>query len=260
MLLQSPSHGDYSTNVARSSSSHRNSSAQIKIEFDKTNNHHQGSPNGLYSPHKLSVSSAIPKLERTEPALTAPSPKPPHIDTSICTDQQQFTNGQHKKKRSKKHKDKERERLKPDWIETSPDLKQNQENLKDHGGEKTPVNRTSAEEMPDYLIKYSTITALEQRQQYKDDFCAEYDEYRALHDRIGAITEMFVQLGSKINTLSPGTQEYKLMEDQILQKYRKYKKKFPGYREEKKRCEYLHQKLSHIKGLITDYDRTQDLS
>lgn len=108
--------------------------------------------------------------------------------------------------------------------------------------------------------KYSTITAVEQRQQYKDDFCSEYDEYRALHDRIGAITEMFVQLGSKINTLSPGTQEYKLMEDQILQKYKKYKKKFPGYREEKKRCEYLHQKLSHIKGLITDYDRAQELS
>lgn len=61
-----------------------------------------------------------------------------------------------------------------------------------------------------FFSKYSTITALEQRQQYKDDFCAEYDEYRALHDRIGAITEMFVQLGSKINTLSPGTQEYKV--------------------------------------------------
>lgn len=59
--------------------------------------------------------------------------------------------------------------------------------------------------------KYSTITALEQRHKYKEDFCAEYDEYRALHDRIGAITEMFVQLGSKINTLSPGTQEYKVL-------------------------------------------------
>uniref|UniRef100_A0A8C9XTP6 Si:ch211-13k12.2 n=1 Tax=Sander lucioperca TaxID=283035 RepID=A0A8C9XTP6_SANLU len=217
---------------------HGNSRVQIKLEFDKTSNHLQGSPNGLYSPHKLSGSSNVPKLERTEPAPTAPSPKPPHTDQhTICTDQP-FTNGQHKKKRSKKHKDKERERLKPDWIETSPDLKQNRENLKGK----------------------CTITALEQRQEYKDDFCAEYDEYRALHDRIGAITEMFVQLGSKINTLSPGTQEYKLMEDQILQKYRKYKKKFPGYREEKKRCEYLHQKLSHIKGLITDYDRAQGLS
>ncbi|XP_029010711.1 RNA polymerase II elongation factor ELL [Betta splendens] len=251
--LVSPSHGDYTANGAYNSSSHGNPSAQIKIEFDKPNNHLQGSLNGVYSPHKLSVPSTIPKPERTAPAPTAPSPKPPHID-------QQFANGQHKKKRSKKHKDKERERLKPEWIETSPDLKQNQENLKDHEGEKTPVNRTSVEEKPDYLIKYSAITALEQRQKYKDDFCAEYDEYRTLHDRIGAITEMFVQLGSKINTLSPGTQEYKIMEDQILQKYRKYKKKFPGYREEKKRCEYLHEKLSHIKGLISDYDRAQELS
>ncbi|XP_061577865.1 RNA polymerase II elongation factor ELL [Cololabis saira] len=253
--LQSPCHANGSTNGARGSSSHGNSSARVKIEFDKTNNNHPGSPDGPYSPHKL-ASSAIPKPERTDPAQIAPSPKASHNDTSVCTDQQ-FSNGQHKKKRSKKHKDKERERLKPDWIETSPDMKHNQENLKDHEGGKTPVNRTSAEELPDYLIAYSPITALEQRQQYNDDFCAEYDEYRALHDRIGAITEMFVQLGSKINTLSPGTQEYKLMEDQILQKYQKYKKKFPGYREEKKRCEYLHKKLSHIKGLIADYDRAQ---
>lgn len=30
--------------------------------------------------------------------------------------------------------------------------------------------------------------------------------------------------------------------------------KFPGYREEKKHCEYLHEKLSYIKQLIVDYD------
>ncbi|XP_029951981.1 RNA polymerase II elongation factor ELL [Salarias fasciatus] len=256
---QSPSRTDCHTNEPRNSSSHGTSGEQIRMEFNKTNSHLQGSPNGLCSPHKLNGSTNVRKPDRTEPALTAPSPKPTHNSTPTRTDQQ-LANGQHKKKKSKKHKDKERERLKPDWIETSPDLKQNQENLKGHEGEKTPVNRTAAEELPDYLIKYCTITALEQRQKYNEDFCAEYDEYRALHDRIGAITEMFVQLGSKINTLSPGTQEYKLMEDQILQKYRKYKKKFPGYREEKKRCEYLHKKLSHIKGLIADYDRAQELS
>lgn len=33
--------------------------------------------------------------------------------------------------------------------------------------------------------------------------------------------------------------------------------KFPGYREEKKRCEYLHEKLSYIKQLIIDYDVSQ---
>lgn len=127
--LQSPSHGEYSTDGVRSSSNHGNSSVQVKLDFDKPNNHLQGSPNRLYSPHNLSRCSNIPKVERTEPAPTAPSSKLPHNDTSVCTDKQ-FANGQHKKKRSKKHKDKERERLKPGWIETSPDLKQNQGNLK----------------------------------------------------------------------------------------------------------------------------------
>ncbi|KAM9814677.1 RNA polymerase II elongation factor ELL2-like isoform X1 [Syngnathus typhle] len=236
---QSPSHVDDGTDRAQSSSDH------------KGDNHLWACPNGLHSPHKLSDSSAA------VPKTASKALKSPNADASLCTDQQ-VPNALHKKKKSKKHKEKERERLKAEWmVENSPDLKKSQENLK---GEKTPVRQTTKKDLPDFFLKYGPITAPEQREQYKEDFCSEYDEYRALHDRIGAITEMFVQLGSKINTLSPGTQEYKLMEEQILQKYRKYKKKFPGYREEKKRCEYLHQKLSHIKGLISDYDRAQELS
>ncbi|CAL8262082.1 unnamed protein product [Merluccius merluccius] len=254
--LQSPSNGEAGPVKSRSSAAPGNTSVQTKTEFERTNNHIQGCPSGLYLRHTLSQPSGDPKPQRAEPDPPVPSPKPPQSNISICTEQR-LINGLHRKKKSKKHKDKERERLKPNWIETSPDQKQNQENINDQEGDSTPVTHASDEELPDYLIKYRAIAALEQRQQYKDDFCAEYDEYRALHERIGTVTEMFVQLGSKINTLSPGTQEYKLMEDQILQKYKKYKKKFPGYREEKKRCEYLHQKLSHIKGLILDYDRTQ---
>ncbi|XP_053742641.1 RNA polymerase II elongation factor ELL [Synchiropus splendidus] len=256
--LHSPSHTDSAVNRVRGSLTPGHTSVPVKPESDKTNNHLQGCTNGLYSPHKLNGSTTVPKLERPEPPAV-PSPKTPQTKRSICTEQQ-FSNGQHKKKKSKKHKDKERERLKPEWIETSPDLKQNQDNIKDQREEKMPHSQSTPEDLPDYLLKYSTITGLEQRQKYKDDFSSEYDEYRALHNRIGLITEMFVQLGSKINTLSPGTQEYKLMEDQILQKYRKYKKRFPGYREEKKRCEYLHQKLSHIKALITDYDQAQEVT
>lgn len=52
--------------------------------------------------------------------------------------------------------------------------------------------------------------SLEQRQRYQEDFCAEYDEYKDLHSRIATITHMFVQLGSKIKSLSPGSQEYKV--------------------------------------------------
>lgn len=127
--LNSPSHTDCGLDRSRSSSTQANSNAQIKAGLDKTNNHLMGIPDDLYSPQKLTQSPTVSKLERTEAAPPAPSPKPQLNDSSICTDQQ-LANGQHKKKRSKKHKDKERERLKPGWIETSPDLKQNQENLK----------------------------------------------------------------------------------------------------------------------------------
>ncbi|XP_028814388.1 RNA polymerase II elongation factor ELL [Denticeps clupeoides] len=255
--LQSPSNGHLGSSTGRGATVPGSGSLRTKTEFERTNNSIQDSQNSLYPTHKLSDSGCVPKSVQAESErLPAPSPKPPRTEPPVDADRV-LANGQHKKKKSKKHKDKERERLKPEWVETSPDLKHNQENLNDHEGGGTPASHTSPAELPDYLLKYNTITGSEQRQQYKEDFCAEYDEYRDLHDRIGKVTQMFVQLGSKIKTLSPGTQEYKVMEDQILEKYRKYKKKFPGYREEKKRCEYLHQKLSHIKNIILDYDRTQ---
>uniref|UniRef100_A0AAV2LSL9 OCEL domain-containing protein n=1 Tax=Knipowitschia caucasica TaxID=637954 RepID=A0AAV2LSL9_KNICA len=123
---------------------------------------------------------------------------------------------------------------------------------------KTDIQKkTASDEKPDYILLYSSITSWEQRERYQTDFCAEYDEYKNLHSRIATITHMFVQLGAKIKSLSPGTKEYRIMEDQILEKYSKYKKKFPGYREEKKRCKYLHEKLSYIKQRITDYDIAQ---
>ncbi|CAL8246766.1 unnamed protein product [Lota lota] len=173
---------------------------------------------------------------------------------------QPLANNQHKKKKSKKHKDKERERLKDKeerpWIESSPDHKQSLDKLHDP----EIMNASPSEEKLDYVLKYPSITSLDQRERYQTDFCSEYSEYIDLHSRIATITHMFVQLASKIKNLSPGTQQYKIMEDQIMEKYKKYRNKFPGYRQEKKRCEYLHEKLSHIKQLITDYDVTQTSS
>ncbi|XP_072291605.1 RNA polymerase II elongation factor ELL2 [Eucyclogobius newberryi] len=209
----------------------------------------------LYTPHKLggstTTATASPQTERTVPASPLSRAKEsPSTET-------QFTNGHHKKKH-KKHKEKERARLKPDWIESSPHQK-TPENHTEREQERTRDRRIT-EELPDYCMKYKAITSVEQRQQYQVDFSAEYNEYRALHDHIRTVTDMFIQLASKINTLSPGTQEYKLMEERILQKYKKYKKRFPGYRDEKTRCQFLHQKLSHIKSQIKDYDRAHGLT
>ncbi|KAM9861214.1 RNA polymerase II elongation factor ELL2-like [Aulostomus maculatus] len=236
-----------------------NPTFHTKIDIQRTSNH-PGNPNGL--PGSLGGSSLIHKMTSDTPASESNEQKPkvnghepPQGDSDFS--HQQLTNSQHRKKKSKKHKEKERERLKDnqgcEWLETSPDLKQNPDKLDNPD----ITNDVASEGKPDYVLTYGRITCLEQRQRYQEDFCAEYDEYKDLHTRIATITHMFVQLGSKIKSLSPGTQEYKIMEDQILEKYNKYRKKFPGYREEKKHCEYLHEKLSYIKQLIIDYDVSQ---
>lgn len=259
---QQPTVNELSTSKGPSSSTPiLNPSFHTKTEFQRTSTH-TGNQNGLPVGHsgfplmhKLSSTSDAPVSHSKEQAPRISSYQPTQGDSDRV--HQQFVNSQHKKRKSKKHKDKERERLKDekggDWIETSPDLKKKLDKLDNPEITKA----TASEEKPDYVITYSPIMSLEQRQRYQQDFCAEYDEYKDLHSRIATITHMFVQLGSKIKSLSPGTKEYKIMEDQILEKYNKYRKKFPGYREEKKRCEYLHEKLSYIKQLILDYDVSQ---
>ncbi|KAG7473263.1 hypothetical protein MATL_G00093850 [Megalops atlanticus] len=264
-------------------------SLHVKDASQKTGDNRLGSQNGNPPPQPSTSSTDVP---RTEQRPLQAVPMPPRTEPAVCTDEQ-LADSQHKKKKAKKQMEKERERLKDDEKGKSarPDLKPNVETHDRQEGAKTPVTPPPPAEVPDYILTYGPITALEQRQKYKADFCAEYDEYRELHSRISSVTEIFVQLSAKIKTLSPGTKEHKvqeaqlplaqwgqrhrallqdlfallcrrlfsldLMEEQIIDKYNKYKKKFPQYREEKRRCEYLHQKLSHIKSLVVDFDQKQ---
>ncbi|XP_021097370.1 RNA polymerase II elongation factor ELL3 [Heterocephalus glaber] len=111
---------------------------------------------------------------------------------------------------------------------------------------------SSPEEVPDYLLQYRTIHSTEQQRAYEQDFEADYAQYRILHARVGAASQRFIELGAEIKRTQPGTPEHKVLEDKIVQEYKKFRKRYPGYKEEKHRCEYLHQKLSHIKGLILE--------
>uniref|UniRef100_A0A671SBE2 RNA polymerase II elongation factor ELL-like n=1 Tax=Sinocyclocheilus anshuiensis TaxID=1608454 RepID=A0A671SBE2_9TELE len=115
----------------------------------------------------------------------------------------------------------------------------------------------SSSETADYLLKYTMISSQEQRQSYKNDFNAEYSEYRGLHARIESITRQFTILDSELKQLQQGTDKYKTIHNQILEEYRKIKKTNPNYSQEKNRCEYLHNKLAHIKKLIAEYDQQQ---
>ncbi|KAM8916823.1 RNA polymerase II elongation factor ELL-like isoform 2-T3 [Spinachia spinachia] len=109
----------------------------------------------------------------------------------------------------------------------------------------------------DYLLKYGEIFNHDQRQSYKQDFNTEYSEYRDLHARIDGVTRQFMELDTQLKQLHHESHKYKTVRNQILQEYCKIKKSNPNYNQDKTRCEYLHNKLAHIKNLISEYDQRQ---
>ncbi|XP_042678895.1 RNA polymerase II elongation factor ELL2 [Centrocercus urophasianus] len=180
-------------------------------------------------------------------------------------------------KKAKKHKEKDqikkqdttREQKDEGLLESKTDLRKEETAMmkspsgleSDEGVEKTCTASTdspsSTNELPDYFKKYIAIVSYEQRQRYKDDFNAEYDEYRSLHARMESITRKFMKLDEQRKQLSPGSKEYQMLHEEVLEEYRKIQQSSPNYREEKHRCEYLHNKLSHIKRLISEFDQQQ---
>ncbi|PKU40688.1 rna polymerase ii elongation factor ell3 [Limosa lapponica baueri] len=142
---------------------------------------------------------------------------------------------------------------------------------------------SSLAEVPDYLCRrsrYRTVCSSEQCRAYEAAFSADYGEYCDLHARVGSISRRFIQLGAKMKMLKQGTKErkargrhgaqwcdaatlwlrspppfgFQALEAAIVHEYRHFKKTYPRYQQEKNRCEYLHQKLSHIKSLILQFE------
>ncbi|KAF3821842.1 hypothetical protein GH733_009884 [Mirounga leonina] len=178
----------------------------------------------------------------------------------------------HKKSKKKSKKHKEKDQIKKHDIEMTEekeeDLKREEDIAKlsnsspdSNEGVKegctASTEPSSTIELPDYLIKYIAIVSYEQRQNYKDDFNAEYDEYRALHARMETVARRFIKLDAQRKRLSPGSKEYQNVHEEVLQEYQKIKQSSPNYHEEKYRCEYLHNKLAHIKRLIGEFDQQQ---
>ncbi|KAG5851324.1 hypothetical protein ANANG_G00091990 [Anguilla anguilla] len=226
-------------------------------------------------PAPLLLLLLLPRPGLSRPSADAPASGPSPSAASL--------HGKPKKK-SKKHKDKEKPREKERERERERDRER--KGGEDRGAEpkkacelaigsgglnssipqgSTDLNGmcndssilTSSSEVADYLTKYTEIASPEQRQSYKNDFNAEYSEYRGLHARIEGITRQFTVLDTELKQLQQGTDKYKTIHNQILQEYRKIKKTNPNYSQEKNRCEYLHNKLAHIKKLIAEYDQQQ---
>ncbi|XP_007430989.1 RNA polymerase II elongation factor ELL2 [Python bivittatus] len=196
----------------------------------------------------------------------------PSENLSVCpksTDEKHSLLYKKSKKKSKKHKEKDQmkdhntgnadEKMRDCESQEITKLKNSSQKMSE-GVKETCTATTdplSTSELPDYFVKYIAVVSYEQRQSYKDDFNAEYDEYRNLHARMESVTRRFMKLDAQRKRLSPGTKEYQILHEEVLQEYRKIKQSSPNYHEEKYRCEYLHNKLAHIKRLIGEFDQRQ---
>ncbi|XP_030639624.1 RNA polymerase II elongation factor ELL [Chanos chanos] len=233
---------------------------------------------------RLGHASSLSGAPTISASGTAPSPPShPGLDGPQGASASPLPHGKSKKK-SKKHKvkvkskerDRERERevkrerrggeerdseqRKACEITSSPELGASsipQKSTDLNGVSNSSGVPASSPETADYLLKYTMICTPEQRQSYKNDFNAEYSEYRGLHARIEGITRQFTVLDTELKQLQQGTDKYKTIHNQILEEYRKIKKTNPNYSQDRNRCEYLHNKLAHIKKLIAEYDQQQ---
>ncbi|XP_009988775.1 PREDICTED: MARVEL domain-containing protein 2-like, partial [Tauraco erythrolophus] len=113
--------------------------------------------------------------------------------------------------------------------------------------------------MPDYLAKYPAIQTNEMRDRYKAVFNDQFAEYKELSVEVHAVLKKFDELDALMRQLPHHPESIYEQEriSKVLQEYKK-KKNDPAFLEKKERCDYLKNKLSHIKQRIQDYDKVMN--
>ncbi|XP_024434316.1 MARVEL domain-containing protein 2 isoform X3 [Desmodus rotundus] len=113
--------------------------------------------------------------------------------------------------------------------------------------------------LPDYVAKYPVIQTDDERERYKAVFQDQFSEYKELSAEVQAVLRKFDELDAVMSRLphhSGNQQEHERI-SRILEEFKK-KKKDPTFLEKKERCDYLKNKLSHIKQRIQEYDKVMN--
>ncbi|RZF36318.1 hypothetical protein LSTR_LSTR006582 [Laodelphax striatellus] len=109
---------------------------------------------------------------------------------------------------------------------------------------------------PKYLIDYPRIETLEERRRYKADFNTNYMEYRSLHSRVDKVARKFAALEESLKKEQKDSPAWKSIKNAILEQYQNVKLD-KDYQSARQRFGYLHNKLSHIKQRVHEYDTLQ---
>lgn len=111
----------------------------------------------------------------------------------------------------------------------------------------------------DYVAKYPSIHSDEERDQYRAVFNDQYAEYKELHAEVQAMAKRFDEMDEIMRNLPPrpSSEMEKERISGIILEYQR-KKNDPTFVEKRERCEYLKNKLSHIKQKINEYNKAMD--
>uniref|UniRef100_A0A672USM5 OCEL domain-containing protein n=1 Tax=Strigops habroptila TaxID=2489341 RepID=A0A672USM5_STRHB len=122
--------------------------------------------------------------------------------------------------------------------------------------------------LPDYVVRYPAIRSSQQREGYKGVFQDQLWEYTELLREIHSTLRRELEAGSTSTApaarwahwVSPGAPECVFAPQDgsrmahVLHEYMRKKKDW-AFLAKQQRCEYLKQKLTHIKARIQEYDR-----
>ncbi|XP_028328932.1 MARVEL domain-containing protein 2-like [Gouania willdenowi] len=122
------------------------------------------------------------------------------------------------------------------------------------------TSSTDVKIIADYIIKYPQISCVEEREKYKAVFNDQYQEYRDLHRDLGHALSRFSELDVMMKQLpTRGKSPEEQQRIQNIWKKFNQKKNDPSFLEKKQRCDYLKNKLSHIKRQIRTFDQQRQM-
>jgi len=117
-------------------------------------------------------------------------------------------------------------------------------------------NNASAANSADFLTKFVRINSNEQRRLYKAEFNKDYNRYMVLHGQLERVSQRFARLQRKLKQTPESSSEYQRLKKMIMEEYQTTNNS--GFKRDQEEFQYLHQKLAHIKKLVSDFDTNAD--
>ncbi|XP_026326250.1 RNA polymerase II elongation factor Ell [Hyposmocoma kahamanoa] len=155
--------------------------------------------------------------------------------------------------------------VKTNGFRSSPPVEQTSITVKDITNTE-PLENTELTSVPDENMtdleeierQYPPITSTSTRRAYKNEFAELYAVYRKLYARVAQVAQLFTKLEHQLKRAPPHSPHHQTIEQRIVEEYRRVRND-STYQEDRRRVNYLHRKLTHIKRMVHQYDQLRNL-